>query len=73
MLKKDLEVSRILKKMTNTKTAVELMLRPDSQGRRKADKKLFPVCSAIQDFSDSSEEEENLVMLAYENAKKDEK
>ena len=47
MLTKDLEVSRILKKMTNTKTAVELMLMPDTKGRKKADKKLFPVCSAL--------------------------
>ena len=73
MLRKDLEVSRILKKMTNTKTAVELMLMPDTNGRKKADKKLFPVCSAVDDFSDSSEEEEKLVMLAYEKCKEDEK
>mmetsp|Transcript_30806 Transcript_30806/g.38114 ORF Transcript_30806/g.38114 Transcript_30806/m.38114 type:complete len:123 (-) Transcript_30806:415-783(-) len=71
-LRKHLEVSRILKNLTHTKTAVELMLMPDTQGRFKAEKKLYPVCSELQEVSDSSEEEENMLMLAYEKANADE-
>ena len=58
MLVKHLELSRILKKLTHTKTAIELMLMPDEKGLRKANKKLFPVCSAMEEFSDSSSGEE---------------
>ena len=68
MLKKDLEVSRLIKKLINTKTAIELMLMPDQQGLKKANKKLYPVCSAMEDFSDSSSEEEQLLALAINNA-----
>ena len=34
------------------------MLMPNAEGLKKANKKLFPVCSAINDFTDSSSEEE---------------
>lgn len=46
------------------------MLLPQEKGRPKADKRLFPVCSAIEEFSNSSSEEEKMLTLAYENAKK---
>lgn len=73
MLKKHLEVSRILKKLSHTKTALELMLLPNQVGLRKANKKLFPVCSAMQDFSDSSSEEEQMLAIALENAQNSER
>lgn len=68
MLKKHLEVSRILKKLSHTKTALELMLMPNQTGLRKANQKLFPVCSSFKDFSDSSSEEEQMLAIALENA-----
>ena len=71
MLVKHLEVSRLVKKLTNTKAAVELILRPDAQGQAKVNKRLFPVCSTLQEFSDSSSEEERLLAIALENASKD--
>lgn len=63
-------MSRILKKIINTKTAVELMLLHDGKGRTKAEKRLFPVCSAIEELSNSSSEEEKLLCVAYEQAAK---
>ena len=68
MLVKHLELSRILKRMTNTKTAIELMLMPNKDGLSKANKKLFPVCANIEDFTDSSSEEEHMLAIALENA-----
>ena len=68
MLVKHLELSRILKKLTNTKAAIELMLMPDENGLRKANKRLFPVCNAMEDFSDSSSGEEQMLAIALENA-----
>ena len=70
MLKKHLEVSRILRKITHTKAAIELMLMPNQQGLNKANKKLFPVCSALEQFSDSSSGEEQMLALALEKAGK---
>jgi len=71
MLVKHLEVSRILKKLTNTKAALNLMLMPNQTGLNKAKKKLFPVCSTLQEFSDSSSEEEQMLAIALENAEKE--
>ena len=70
MLVRHLELSRILKKLTHTKTAIESMLMPDEQGLRKANKKLFPVCSAMEEFSDSSSGEEQMLAIALENAQR---
>jgi len=68
MLQNHLEVSRILKKISNTKAAVELMLSPDATGVAKVNKKLFPVCSTLQEFSDSSSEEEKMLVKALRKA-----
>ena len=43
---------------------------PDDKGLSKANKKLFPVCTAIEDFSDSSSGEEQMLAIALENAQK---
>ena len=68
MLGKHLELSRILKKLIHTKTAIELMLMPNEEGLKKANKKLFPVCSALEEFTDSSSGEEYMLAIALENA-----
>ena len=68
MLKKDLEVSRLIKKLINTKATVELMRRPDQTSLRKANKKLFAVASKVEDLSDSSSEEEQMLAIALNNA-----
>ena len=46
------------------------MLMPDEQGLRKANKKLFPVCSTMEEFSDSSSGEEQMLAIALDNAKR---
>ena len=46
------------------------MLLNDGKGRTKANKKLFPVCSALEELSNSSSEEEKLLAIAYEQAAK---
>lgn len=58
-----------MKKITNTKTAVELMLLPEHKAQNKANKRLFPVCNAIEEMSDSSSEEDNLICMAYDRSK----
>ena len=62
MLVRHLEVGRILRRITHMKAAMQLVLMPDENGLRKANRKLFPVGSAamegIDQFSDSSSEEE---------------
>ena len=68
LLGKDLEVTRMLKKLTHTKAAIELMLMPNEKGLTKANKKLFPVCATVHDFSDSTSEEENMLALALDQA-----
>ena len=70
MLHRHLELSRILKKVSNTKAAMELMLHPSEKGLKKAAKKLFPVCSTANQLSDSSSEEEQMLAIALENAQK---
>ena len=68
-LTRHLELSRILNRLVNTKTAIELMLMPNEKGLEKAKKKLFQVSTAADDyFSDSSSEEEQLIAIALENA-----
>ena len=56
--------------MTNTKSVVELMLMPNKQGLDKIIKKPFNVRANIDDFTDSSSDEEKLITLAKENALK---
>ena len=46
------------------------MLLQDGKGRTKANKKLLPVCTAMEELSNSSTEEEKLIEIAYEQAAK---
>ena len=46
------------------------MLMPDEQGIKKANKKLFPVCSTMEEFSDSSSGEEQMLAIALDNAQR---
>ena len=47
MLVRHLEVGRILRRITHIKAAMELVLMPDENGLRKANRKLFPVGSGV--------------------------
>ena len=58
MLVRHLEVGRILRRITHIKAAMELVLMPDENGLKKANRKLFPVGSGLDQFSDSSSDEE---------------
>lgn len=64
----DLELTRILRRMGSTKTAVSLMLQPQRKWIDKANRKLFSVSAGLEESVGSSSEDEHIMAAALERA-----